>query len=353
MGSGLVTSCEHTEHDAQLGLRHAACTAALLQRRSAGLTRPKPPSLIVWVRRAPGTRMPAGSVRLMHLLRMTHTCLPLNKPNKPCHAAHHAACPTHGAGHPSRCAPAAMLGRYGGGRAGLSDTMAGTFWVLDALCELGKAGAAGLLFHWGLGGAEDGTMGSPNTGVQTNFFYKVGGKRLEYKELKSRGLSPDNLPAAVAWPSIHAPWYAYLAWTCFAHGGYNKLADTTFVRARVDSQEFCKANLKIHALRANNGELRIMLLNKDAQRNCNARIKVPGQYCKTSALTRLLPGPQGMRSKGGISWQGQTYHNAGHEGEIKGQKEVQWVDRKTFKDGRCGFEIAMPAATAALIVSKA
>lgn len=86
-----------------------------------------------------------------------------------------------------------MLGRYGGGRAGLSDTMAGTFWVLDALCELGKAGAAGLLFHWGLGGAEDGTMGSPNTGVQTNFFYKVGGKRLEYKELKSRGVSDAPL----------------------------------------------------------------------------------------------------------------------------------------------------------------
>jgi hypothetical protein len=111
--------------------------------------------------------------------------------------------------------------------------------------------------------------------------------------------------------------------------------------------------LQIHALKADNGDLRIMLLNKDAKLNCNARVKVPGQYCKTSALTRLLPGPQGLNGKGGISWQGQTYDNAGHDGELQGEKVVQWVDKRTFKDGRCGFEIALPAATAALIVSKA
>jgi hypothetical protein len=60
-----------------------------------------------------------------------------------------------------------------------------------------------------------------------------------------------------------------------------------------------------------------------------------------------------MNGKGGITWQGQTYDNAGHDGELQGDKVVQWVDKRTFKDGRCGFEIALPAASAALIVSKA
>ncbi|WIA40051.1 hypothetical protein OEZ86_013470 [Tetradesmus obliquus] len=246
-----------------------------------------------------------------------------------------------------------MNSLYGGGRAGLSETAAGMFWVLDALCELAKAGAGGCHLHWGIGGAPDGTMGQPNTGVQTNFFYKVGDKRLEYKQLKEQRISVASLAEPVAWPSIHAPWYAYLAWTSFAHGGYKKLADATFINAKLDKAQFCKANTKIHALKADNGDLRIMLLNKHAKADCNARIKVPAQYCKTSELTRLLPGPQGMQSKGGISWQGQTYDNAGHDGEIQGEKVVQMVQRRSFKDGRCGFEIALPATTAALIVSKA
>jgi hypothetical protein len=54
-----------------------------------------------------------------------------------------------------------------------------------------------------------------------------------------------SVPEPVAWPSIHAPWYAYLAWTCFAHGDYNKLADTTFVGAKLEKAQFCKANTKV------------------------------------------------------------------------------------------------------------
>jgi hypothetical protein len=32
-------------------------------------------------------------------------------------------------------------------------------------------------------------MGQPNTGVQTNLLYKVGDERLDYTELKPRGVS--------------------------------------------------------------------------------------------------------------------------------------------------------------------
>jgi hypothetical protein len=54
---------------------------------------------------------------------------------------------------------------------------------------MAKAGAGGFHLHWGIGGAPDGTMGQPNTGVQTNFFYKVGKERLDYTQLKPRGVS--------------------------------------------------------------------------------------------------------------------------------------------------------------------
>jgi hypothetical protein len=60
-------------------------------------------------------------------------------------------------------------------------------------------------------------------------------------------LQAANLPTPVAWPSIHAPWYAYLAWTILAHGDYKKLADTTFVGAKVDNMQFCKANMKVRS----------------------------------------------------------------------------------------------------------
>jgi hypothetical protein len=43
--------------------------------------------------------------------------------------------------------------------------------------------------HWSIRDAPDGTMGQPNTGVQTNFFYQVGNERLDYTQLKPRGVS--------------------------------------------------------------------------------------------------------------------------------------------------------------------
>jgi hypothetical protein len=72
---------------------------------------------------------------------------------------------------------------YGGGRAGLSDTMAGTMWCADALFAFAQAGAVGFHFHWGFGGRPI-YGGQPNTGVQTNFWPK------------------DDKP----YPSVHAPW---------------------------------------------------------------------------------------------------------------------------------------------------
>jgi hypothetical protein len=62
--------------------------------------------------------------------------------------------------------------------------MTGALWVADALFEFARAGAAGFHLHFGIGGAPDGSLGQPNTGVQTNFYYETpGGGRKEHKEL--------------------------------------------------------------------------------------------------------------------------------------------------------------------------
>jgi hypothetical protein len=51
--------------------------------------------------------------------------------------------------------------------------MTGALWVADALFEFARAGAAGFHLHFIVGGAPDGTLGQPNTGVQTNFYYEL------------------------------------------------------------------------------------------------------------------------------------------------------------------------------------
>lgn len=79
--------------------------------------------------------------------------------------------------------------RYGGGRAGLSDTLVGALWVLDSLCEFAVAGATGFHLHWGSGGWPDGTRGQPNTGIQTNFYWDYDGQKYEYKQLQAMRVS--------------------------------------------------------------------------------------------------------------------------------------------------------------------
>lgn len=109
-------------------------------------------------------------------------------------------------------------------------------------------------------------------------------------------------------------------------------------------------HLQIWALRTDNGRLRIVLINKDEFINCNMRINIPGSYCgKPASMTRMLPNRFGMRAKGGIYFQGQTYENAGYSGRLQGQYESFALAPQKFKDGKCGFKVPMPAASAALV----
>ena len=214
---------------------------------------------------------------------------------------------------------------YGGGRAGFSETMVGALWCADALFAFAQAGASGFHFHWGFGGLPK-EGGQPNTGVQTNF-------------------DKFKMP----YPSVHAPWFGYLLFVDATAGDKDSKVDTTFVKATFN-QGTCKGNVKVWGLLANNGEMRVVYLNKDVDAMCNMKVALPKAYCAAGQLERLLPGTLGMRSLAGITWKGQQYTDG--SGQIKGQVVVSKVDPDREKDGSCSFTIPMPAASGAVLKVK-
>lgn len=225
---------------------------------------------------------------------------------------------------------------YGGGRPDLSDTLVGALWVTDALFAFSNAGAKAFHLHWGVGGDPSGTLGQPNTGVQTNFHFDV---------------KPGEAP--VPWPSVHAPWYGYLLFTVATAGQLGKRADTTFVPAAIDNRGKCGANVKVWGLKADNGQLRIVLINKDESVHCNLRVNVPGNFCaRPAVMTRMLPDERGIYAKGGIYFQGQNYDNSGYTGKLQGQYENFSLKPEKFKDGKCGFRVPVPAASAAIVFAR-
>jgi hypothetical protein len=210
---------------------------------------------------------------------------------------------------------------YGGGRKGLSDTMAGTLWCTDALLSFANAGATGFHFHWGNGGLPK-QGGQPNTGVQTNF-------------------DRNNVP----YPSIHAPWFGYLFFKDASAGSWDAFSDTAFLSVS-PSQGSCKGNVKVWALMSAQGELRVVLLNKDSSTDCNMKVIVPSMYCATSTIARLLPGTLGMQSLA-VTYKGQRYLDG--SGEIKGEPVTFKFAPQQEKAASCSFNVPMPAASGALL----
>ncbi len=215
---------------------------------------------------------------------------------------------------------------YGGGRAGLSDTMAGTMWCADALFAFANAGASGFHFHWGFGGRPI-HGGQPNTGVQTNF---------------------DRVGNTDPYPSVHAPWYGYLLFRAATAGVDGGFSDTTTLWTPT-SPGACSANIKVWTLRTDVGDLRIVVLNKDADTSCDVAITLEAPYCAAPGeLSRLLPGKNGMASKDGITWRGRSYDGT-VDGRIKGVEKVETVRAAPEAGGKCMVTIPMPVASGALL----
>lgn len=94
--------------------------------------------------------------------------------------------------------------------------------------------------------------------------------------------------------------YGYLFWVLASAGSYGAAADTRFVPTRMEGLNQCGANMKVWALRADNGELRMALINKSEKKSCNVCVAVSDKkYCsKQATMSRLLPGSDGIFSKG-------------------------------------------------------
>jgi hypothetical protein len=201
-------------------------------------------------------------------------------------------------------------------------------WCADALFAFSKAGAVGFHFHWGFGGRPI-HGGQPNTGVQTNFY--------------------DDDPAR-PYPSVHAPWYAYLLFrtaTADRSGGFS---DTVHVKTAT-KMNGCKANLKVWSLVADSGDLRVAVLNKDAKIGCNVEITVDPEYCgPVGNLSRLMPGWGGMDSKVGILWRNMSYEstNNGLPTGIPVDYPITSVPLKG-NSGKCKFTFAMTIASGAVL----
>jgi hypothetical protein len=106
-------------------------------------------------------------------------------------------------------------------------------------------------------------------------------------------------------------------------------------------------------LLADDGMLRVAILNKDIDVPCNVRLSLEPAYCTTPAtLSRLMPGAKGMASKDGITWRNQTYDSTSN-GKMIGRA----VDEKVpvagpGPDGRCAVTVPMPLASGAVVEVK-
>lgn len=128
------------------------------------------------------------------------------------------------------------------------------------------------------------------------------------------------------------------------------------------TSDFCFASaflLQIWALKASDSVLRVVLLNKDSSKSCNVKVMIPdaSHLCKQgqkAELSRLLPGPEGMSSKAGLSWQGQHYDDASvaTSGKLVGDKAVAQVFATKDADG-CAYVVGMPKTSGALLVINA
>jgi hypothetical protein len=231
---------------------------------------------------------------------------------------------------------------FGGGRVGLSDTYTGALWAADLALAFANAGAVGFHVHWGFGGAPI-VGGAPNVGVQTNFF--------------------DDDPRR-PYPSVHAPFYGALFFVG-ATGGPDvspqDLAKTRFVSvyplppAAVGGPG-CDANLKTWATVDARGVLRVAAINKEERLGCNLELRIGSVNWGKATVLRMLPGADGLRSKGGITWAGQTYDGT-TDGRIRGQREAQTVAPVKLDAEQIGmkfapglsYTVAMPALSGAVI----
>lgn len=200
------------------------------------------------------------------------------------------------------------------GRVGVSNVFAATLWTLDGCFEVAATGAVGVNLHQGSG---------QNLYTSILRWYNQG------------VLSP---------PVLRPPFYGMMMFQQAVKAG-SKLLGKTQISG--DS-----SNFKVWPLKdANDGELRIVIINKHPTQAGNQTIRLDvgqGQgYDSPAALTRLVArGEDPLSATSGITLGGKYYAVGGAE---KGDAASESIPMTPTADGMVSWSVYMPPGSAALV----
>jgi hypothetical protein len=212
-----------------------------------------------------------------------------------------------------------------GGQGALSNTMAAALWTAEVAFEFAKAGASGVHFHWGNGGALD-NVSPAYIGVQT--FFKN---------------NDTNQP----FPQVRAPFYGYLLFSrAFGNNGPAIMlnSSSSAVAAGVCGQVVKTYSMLLPAA----GLYSIAIMNKGEQQACEVTINLPG-VTNNGTLQRMLSGPAGLANPAkGITFAGQTYEDS-QDGRLRGPYTAETINGEFDGIQATSYVFFMPAASAAVL----
>jgi hypothetical protein len=191
-----------------------------------------------------------------------------------------------------------------GGQPGVSDAFGSALWGVDIMFEFAKAGADGVNWHTGNGGAYD-------------LF------QFHTKTDPSSGLSDYSLS------SVRPLFYGL---QFFAEA-------TTSNGALLPVTMDTKANVKVWALIGDDGLLRVVILNKDERQTGTVKLVIPGYTLGT--VSRLLAPSLSAQTQ--VTLGNQTY-----DGSVDG-KMIGELETEQIEDADGSFTLTMSKVSAALI----
>jgi len=180
-----------------------------------------------------------------------------------------------------------------GGKDGVSNVFASALWGADYLFDLAENGVVGANFHGGF-------STSNYTPIEFN----------------------DNQFTAMPL------YYAMLLFHTVAQGKVVPVDTNTNV------------NVIAHAVLGNDGALRLVIINKDANQTVNAEISLGGLYGE--ALASRLTAPS-LESQTGITFAGSS---------VKADGTWSPIEQETVNQNGSGYQIVVPAGSAVVVTFK-
>ena len=192
---------------------------------------------------------------------------------------------------------------YNEGQPGVSDTLGAALWGLEFMFQTVAAGAAGINFHTGAN---------------------------NHRPAEDKAYSPIARAAGGRYRAMPL-YYGMLAFAVAAKGA--------LVRARVEPS---RPNLSASAVRADDGSLRLCLINKNAKRRARIKIKLNGRFANASILR--LAGP-GIDATTGVTLGGAAVDQNGNWDPV-------FEEERDFAGSEFVIEVAASGAAVIMLVPK-